>query len=219
MREPPGRGHRADSHQRLSQESSGRSGIFGYEGELGGHRDAVFDRAIDRTVVREDAVYAFRGLLLRTSGLERESNADSADHQDVSLQLHLADGLGGQTLIGSGDLARFQRASEGSSQSTRGCGNHIVEGGGMRLVRVRRHLVVLGDRSVNAEDDGLLLRGKKGSANRSLDPLDPDSRLVGDIGHASLIATGRLGGERISPLAANREYALRSAPVCPKPPS
>ncbi len=150
-------------------------------------------------------MYALRRLLLGASGLERESNMDSADHQDVSFQLDISDRFGDQTIIGSGDLARFQRASESSSQSTRGCGNQVVERGGTRLVRVRRHLVVLGDGSVNAKDDGLLLGGKKGPANRSLDPLNPDSRLVGDVSHAWLIATGPGRGEGIRRLAANPE--------------
>ncbi len=173
---------------------------------------------------RENSVYALRRLLLGTSGLERESNVDSADHQDVALQLDLADRLSGQTIIGSGDLARFQRASKSSSQSTRGCGNHVVERGGMRLVRVRRHLVVLGDGSMNAKDDGLLLGGKKGPANRSLDPLNPDSRLVSDVGHASLIATGPGPGEGISnwPPTQNRGMLHQRCTLltlCPKLPS
>ena len=202
MRQPPGRGDRADSHQRVRNPASDRR-LVGYESKLGGHRDAVFERAIDRTVFRKGSVYALRRLLLGTSGLERESNTDSADHQDVSLQLNVADRLGGQTIIGSRDLARFQRASESSSQSTRGCGNHVVERGGMRLVRVRRHLVMLGDGSVNTKDDGLLLGGKKGPTNRSLDPLNPDSRLVGDVSHAWVIATDPGRGEGIRRLAAN----------------
>jgi hypothetical protein len=146
-------------------------------------------------VFRKNSVHALRRLLIGASGFERESNVDSADHQDVSLQLDVADRLGGQTVIGSGDLARFQRASESSSQSTRGCGNHVVERGGMRLIRVWRHLVVLGDGSVNAKNDGLLLGGKKGPANRPFDPLNPDSRLIGDVGHGRSIAIGPGRGE------------------------
>jgi hypothetical protein len=43
----------------------------------------------------------------------------------------------------------------------------------------------------------LLLGGKKGAANRSLHPLNPNSRLVGDVSHAWLIVKGPSRGEGI----------------------
>jgi hypothetical protein len=58
------------------------------------------------------------------------------------------------------DLARLQRATQGSGQST-GCrGDDIVERGGVRLVAARSRLVVLRDLIVNAKQDRLALLRK-----------------------------------------------------------
>src|SRR2546421_7891483 len=81
------------------------------------------------------------------------------------------------------DPARLQRTTQGPGQST-GCrGDQVVERGGARLVLPRLASVVLGDLVVDAEGDGLPLRGQEGVPQRALEALDPDSRDVGWLRH------------------------------------
>ena len=129
--------------------------VLCFERKLGGCRDAVFDRSVDRTVVREYSVHPLRRLLLGTRGFEAEADMDSADHQDLTFQFDLPHHLGGEPFVRCRDLTRLQRASKGPGQSAAGGRNQVIQRGGMGLVGVRRYLVVLGHGSVNAEYDWL----------------------------------------------------------------
>jgi hypothetical protein len=58
---------------------------------------------------------------------------NAADHQNILVQFDFPDGLGFQPFLGSVDLTRLQRASEGSGQSTGGCGHYVVQRRGVRF--------------------------------------------------------------------------------------
>lgn len=79
--------------------SLGSASVLRFKRKLGGHRDAIFDRPVDRAVVREYSVNPLRRLLLGTKGFEAEADVDSADYQDMTFQLDLPHHLGGETFV------------------------------------------------------------------------------------------------------------------------
>lgn len=97
---------------------------------------------------------------------------DAPDDENAVVEFDFTHSLGYQTLIRRIDLTRLQRASKGSCKSTGGRGDDIIEGGRMRLQDRRRDLIMLRDRSVDAEDHRQCFRGKPGSPNWPFDPLD-----------------------------------------------
>ena len=97
---------------------------------------------------------------------------DPFDDQDAVLGLDFPYRFCLKKLVVCRNLTRFQRASEGSGQSTRGRGDHVVQGGGVRLERIGRNVVVLCHCSVDPKNDGFLLGGQIGAANGPLDSLD-----------------------------------------------
>ncbi len=76
---------------------------------------------------------------------------NAADNQNVLFRLDLAYSLGCQPAFPCRDLTRFQRASIGSGQSTRGGCDDVVESGGVRFQNVGGNFIVLRDSAVNAE--------------------------------------------------------------------
>src|SRR6266542_4480342 len=146
----------------LSHGSAGRWSSRCRRGELqaGGDVDAAADGAGDRA--------AF--------GVEAE---------DPGVQFDLADRLGPQTTACGGEASCLKCSSEGACQSARGCGDQVVEGGGMRLLLVGGDAVVLGDGAVHAEQDRLIERGQDRAAKRALVPRDADLRTVYDLAHCA----------------------------------
>jgi len=63
--------------------------------------DGVSQRAVDRTLLREEAVHAPGGFLMRLVGLELQPNMNPADHEHVVFELDLAYRLGDEALIRS----------------------------------------------------------------------------------------------------------------------
>jgi hypothetical protein len=76
---------------------------------------------------------------------------DTPDHQHTILFFDFPDRLGDQPVYRGGYLTRLQRASKGSSESTRGGCDDVIERGRMGREGVRRHFIVLGDGPVNAK--------------------------------------------------------------------
>ena len=87
------------------------------------------------------------------------------------------------------NLARFQRTSEGAEHSTGGCGNEIVNCGGVRLCQFRGiNFVMLGDGAVDAEYYRHGFAGQVRDAQRPLAPFDMGFRNVNNLVHdASLL--------------------------------
>jgi hypothetical protein len=78
-------------------------------------------------------------------------NQDSPDNEHVPLQLDFSYGLGSQFAVRGVNVTRFQRAPEGSIESTGGRRNHVIERRGVWRVSVGRNLVVLRDLRVHTE--------------------------------------------------------------------
>ena len=76
-------------------------------------------------------------------------HVDALDDQYVLLELDLSARHTSETL--DGDLARFQRASEGTGQSAGRSGHDVIERRGVRLDLRRINLVVLSHSAMNAE--------------------------------------------------------------------
>jgi hypothetical protein len=81
---------------------------------------------------------------------------DTADHEHVVLQLNFADRFRHQSLVRGVYLTRLQRASEGSSQSTRRRGDNVIQGCGVGLQDRRRNLVMLCYGAMHSEYYGQL---------------------------------------------------------------
>lgn len=82
-----------------------------------------------------------------------------ANHQDAILGFHFTGHIRGQAPAARVDLARLQRASECSCESTGGRGNDIIQGCGMRWISIPGNLVMFSDLGMYAEDDRLFLCG------------------------------------------------------------
>ncbi len=88
---------------------------------------------------------------------------NAADHQDSVLRFYLSYRLALEPVIGCVYMARFQRASKGSSQSTsRGC-NNVVERRRVGVGDVGWDFIVLRHRTMHAKDDRLRLGGQPSS--------------------------------------------------------
>ena len=123
-------------------------------------------------------MHSRRGLPLIFVGFESHSHVNASDHKDVILQLNLTDSFADQASTGRVDLTRLQRASKGSGQSTRGGGDNVIQGGGVRIEHVGRNLVMFRNRAVHSEDYGLLFGRQIRPADGTLDALDPHVRAV-----------------------------------------
>ena len=110
------------------------------------------DRAIDRAALVVNRVNALDGLAVRTGSGQVVDDVDALDDQDFLFELDFARDVGGQ-LVDS-DLARCQRASEGSRQSTGGRCDNIVPSCGMGLQHVRWNSVMFRHRAVDTKDYG-----------------------------------------------------------------
>jgi hypothetical protein len=108
------------------------------------------------------------------------AHVDAANHQDPVFQLDFAHRLGNQPLIGRIDLARLQRAPEGSRKSAGGAGDYVIEGRRARRESIRGNLVMFGDGSVHAENHRLLFGGEERAPDGPLDAFNTDRRAVDD---------------------------------------
>jgi len=80
-------------------------------------------------------------------------------------------------------LTRLQRASKGSSKSTRCRGDNVIQRRGVRLQHGRRDFVVLRDGAMHAEYYRFFFLRKVRSAHRALHALDAHMRSVNHVGH------------------------------------
>jgi len=81
-------------------------------------------------------------------------------YEDIVLQLDLTSNIRSQSLVACTNLTRFQRASEGTGQSTAGSCNDIVQGGRMWFADFRIHAIVFGDSSMNTEAHWFFFSGQ-----------------------------------------------------------
>ena len=105
---------------------------------------------------------------MRLGGLKPEDNMDAADDQYIILQFDFADCLRHQSFIRGVYVTRLQRASKGSGQSTRSCGDNVVQGRGMGLEDRWRNFVMLRHGPMHSEDYRLRFGREISPANGSL---------------------------------------------------
>lgn len=166
FRSPPRR------ESRLSFFDSSRSNLF--QLVLCRYLYRLVKRAIDRAVVGVHRVHALNRFTRLGRSLQVVDDVNASYDQDLILRLYLARHLRRQALAARVDLARLQRAPEGSRESTASGGNDVIERRGVRLRDLRAHAVVFGDRAVHAERDRLALGGQMGETQRPPFALDPD---------------------------------------------
>jgi hypothetical protein len=113
--------------------------------------------------------------------LEMIGDMDPADHQDLVFGLDFTDRFRGQIAFTSWDIARLQRASEGSGQSTGSGSNHVIQCRGMWRKLVEIVLVPFGDLGVSGEINGFLFHWKVGPTVWPFDAFDAHIRTVDDL--------------------------------------
>jgi len=85
------------------------------------------------------------------------NNMNAPDHQYSIFQLDLASDFGRQMFVARVYLARLQRASEGTNESTTGSRYHVVKRGRVWLNNLRVDAVVLCYRTMDAKAHRLWL--------------------------------------------------------------
>ena len=88
---------------------------------------------------------------VRRLGFQFQNDVDAADHKYIVFQLNFTDRFRHQPVIRCINLTRLQRASEGSGQSRRRRGDHVIQCRGVWLQDSRRNLVVLRHSAMHAE--------------------------------------------------------------------
>ena len=110
------------------------------------------ERTIDRAFRFEHVVGTFRRRdLVRGDIFQGEHDMNTPDHQHALLDLYFAVRDSFESIPARHDLARLQRATQGTEQSTTGRGNDIVDRG---RVRIRHHAcdaVVMRNRPMRAK--------------------------------------------------------------------
>ena len=152
-----------------------------FKNEFGRHLDRSLQAAVDRTLIRKDAMHASGSLAVSLGSPQTKSHVNTADHEHMLLQFDLAHCLSHQASGGRIDLTRLQRASKGSYQSTRSRSDDVIEGGGTGLRNIRGDFIVLGDRAVDAKDYRFRFGRQICFTNRSFHTLDPHFRTIYDL--------------------------------------
>jgi hypothetical protein len=116
--------------------------------------DCRAQAAKQRAFVCENTVHTFYGVAHAFRRLKLEGYVDPANHQDTVFGFDLTTHVRSKTAIARVDLARFQRAPEGSDHST-GCSrHHVIDCCRVRFSKfVFVNSIVLGDRAMYAESD------------------------------------------------------------------
>ena len=82
-----------------------------------------------------------------------KGNRDPLAHERLILGLYLPRQVCVEAVRVKGNLARYQRASEGPEQSSTGCCDQVVERAGMGLFHISRDAIVLGNLAVDSKED------------------------------------------------------------------
>ena len=109
-------------------------------------------RTIDRAFRFEHVVGTFRRRdLVRGDIFQGEHDMNPPDHQHAILDFYFAVRDGFESVPACHDLARLQRATQGTEQSTTSRCDHIVDRGRVRIGHLARYAVVTGNRPVRAK--------------------------------------------------------------------
>jgi hypothetical protein len=127
---------------------------------------------------------SLRGVaLLRRAAFQHVVDPNPLDDEHAILDLDIPFGLRREVALTSFDPTRLQRATQGAGQSTSRRRHDVVERRCVRLEAARRGVVVFGHLVVDAEANRIGLCRKIGTAQRSLNPLDPHPRYVTHVTH------------------------------------
>jgi hypothetical protein len=118
--------------------------------------------------------------------LEAIHDMDASYHKHFALGFDLASDFSRQTPIARIDLARFQRAPEGSGQSASGGRHDIVQSGCVRLCDFRADAVMFGHGSMDPKDHGFRFGRKISKTKRPYLSLDSDFRNISNVCHRFL---------------------------------
>ncbi len=110
--------------------------------------------------------------LLRRVKAKLVNDVDPANDEYPLIDLDFAAGLSDEPTFAGRNCARFQRATEGASQSTGRGGNHIVQRCRMRCMFGRVGMIELGYFGVHAEENRVLFDWQIGASQGTLDPFD-----------------------------------------------
>lgn len=179
-------------NDRLTSLSRGRS----FDGQPDAKVDGGLECLVDGAAIGEDPENAVDGCLVGRVCLEPQVDTNPLDDENTVFLLDVAFGGGEQPFAGCRNLTRLQRASKGSGESTRGGSDDVVEGGGVGREEIGGHFVVLGNRSMHSEEDGIGFGGEPCPAHGALYALDCDFAGVGNIRHPLFIPQS-LGGVQL----------------------
>src|SRR5438093_6420236 len=117
---------------------------------------------------------------------------DSPDDEDAIFDLDFAAHIGCKPAIACINFARLQRAPEGSDHSATRGRDHIVERCGVRFPKLALiNPIVPGDRTMDAESDGICLTGELCDTQWPFASLDVHLRNVSDFRHYPPIKRAR----------------------------
>ena len=91
--------------------------------------------------------------------LQAKLHVNTLDDQDFLLGFDFSDCFGNQAAVSGRNLTRFQRASEGTAESTRGARDDVIESCRPLGKGAWRKFVVLGDRAMDTKGNRLPLTG------------------------------------------------------------
>lgn len=126
-------------------------------------------------------VHAPGGLRVIRGKPQLVAHPDPLQYKDPILDFDLAFGLGRETVRRRPNLARFQRATKGSRQSTGRRRDHVVQS--RRVFHSRRPVVVRSHGAMDTETNGSLVGRDPSIAIGPFALLDADSRSIDDLSH------------------------------------
>lgn len=130
-----------------------------------------------------DAVDAFHGRLLFGSAGQVIDHMNAFDHEHAVFIDDFARRFRNQLAFACVNLARFQRAPEGSGQSAGGGRHDVVQSRGIGRKVIRTDAVVRGDGPVDSESYRLFLGWKVGKTEGTSNSLYANFRYVCRFGH------------------------------------
>jgi hypothetical protein len=121
--------------------------------------------------------------LVSSDIFQGEHDMDAPDHQHALLDLYFAVRDGFESIPARHDLARLQRAAQGTEQSTTGRGDDIVDRGRVRIRHFSLDAVVTGNRPMGAKANGFWLSRQLRETERALDPRQRNLGSVDNFSH------------------------------------
>jgi hypothetical protein len=119
-----------------------------------------------------ETVYPLRRFTVGRVNSQIIRDVNPFDNQHVVLFLNFTLYIRGKQAIASRNFARFQRATKGTGQSAARRGHQIIQRGGVGIVDVRIHAVMLSNFGMDPQQNRFLYLRQVGSPQRPFDTLD-----------------------------------------------